>query len=132
MLAVVPLRCLIVDDNASFLGAARTLLEMQGLHIVGVAQTVSEGLQRVAELEPDVILVDIDLGGESGLDFVRDLAARPWRACDAILISTRQEEDYADLIAQSPACGFIAKSDLSQPAVHAMLGRSQSLRQEAG
>jgi DNA-binding NarL/FixJ family response regulator len=125
MLAMVPLRCLIVDDNASFLGAATALLEMQGLHIVGVAQTVSEGLQRVLELEPDVILVDIDLGGESGLDFVRVLADGRCRApFDAILISTRQEEDYADLIAQSPARGFIAKSELSQPAVHAMLRRS--------
>ena len=68
------LRCLIVDDNASFLEAASTLLEREGLAVAGVASTGDEGLQRANELEPDVVLLDVSLGAESGLDVARRLA----------------------------------------------------------
>jgi CheY-like chemotaxis protein len=67
------LRCLIVDDSPRFLDAARGLLERQGLTVVGVASNSAEALQRVEELRPDVTLLDIDLGGESGLELARRL-----------------------------------------------------------
>jgi DNA-binding NarL/FixJ family response regulator len=70
----MPLRCLIVDDNPGFLAAARDLLECQGVSVVGVASTSAEARRRSRELRPDVTLVDIDLGGESGFDVVRALA----------------------------------------------------------
>jgi CheY-like chemotaxis protein len=71
------LRCLIIDDSPRFLDAARGLLERQGVTVVGVASTSAEALQRVEELRPDVTLLDIDLGGESGLDLARRLHDRP-------------------------------------------------------
>ena len=64
----VRLRYLIVDDSASFLAASRRLLEREGLNVVGVASTIRECLRRVSELGPDVILVDVDLGEDSGFD----------------------------------------------------------------
>jgi CheY-like chemotaxis protein len=67
------LRCLIVDDSPHFLDAARGLLERQGITVVGVASTSAEALRRAQELRPDVTLVDIDLGGESGLELARRL-----------------------------------------------------------
>src|SRR5215216_6176713 len=89
------MRCLIVDDSRHFLAAARGLLERQGLTIVGVASTSAEALRQVEELRPDVTLVDIDLGGESGFELARrlhrDAGAAPARS---ILISTHAEEDY--------------------------------------
>jgi CheY-like chemotaxis protein len=57
---------LIVDDNPLFLEAARDLLEREGQHVVGVAATSAEALQRAEELRPEVVLVDIMLGSESG------------------------------------------------------------------
>jgi CheY-like chemotaxis protein len=57
-----------VDDNRSFAGAARLLLERQGERVVGLAYTSAEAVALVAELRPDVILVDLALGDESGLD----------------------------------------------------------------
>ena len=72
------LRCLIVDDSPRFLDAARGLLERQGVTIVGVASNSAEALQRAVELRPDVTLLDIDLGGESGLELARRLH-RPGR-----------------------------------------------------
>jgi CheY-like chemotaxis protein len=71
------LRCLIIDDSPRFLEAARGLLERQGVTVVGVASTSAEALQRVQELRPDVTLLDIDLGGESGLELARRLHDRP-------------------------------------------------------
>jgi DNA-binding NarL/FixJ family response regulator len=65
---VVSLRTLIVDDNASFLAAARDLLEREGIAVVGVASTSDEAVRRAAEMRPDVTLVDVYLGEESGLD----------------------------------------------------------------
>ena len=70
------LRCLIVDDNASFLEAAADLLRRQGVAVVGVASSGDEAVERVRELRPDVALVDIKLGAESGLAVARRLADR--------------------------------------------------------
>jgi DNA-binding NarL/FixJ family response regulator len=111
------IRCLIVDDNPSFLVAARVLLERQGLTIAGVASTGAEALRQAETLRPNVVLVDISLGKESGLDLARRLIADDPDGAAVILISTRVEEDVADLIAGSPAAGFLTKSELSAPAI---------------
>ena len=113
------MRCLIVDDNRRFLDAARALLEREGLAIVGVASTSAEALHQVQELRPDVTLVDIDLGGESGFELVERLA--DLASLRMILVSTHAEQDYADLIAASPAIGFVPKSALSAAAIRALL-----------
>jgi DNA-binding NarL/FixJ family response regulator len=119
------LRCVIVDDSARFLEAARALLEREGVAVVGVASTIAEALRLVEEVRPDVTLVDIDLGAESGFDLASRLARDGGRApSPAILISTHAEADFADLIDTSPAVGFLSKSDLSAEAIHAILNES--------
>ena len=108
---------LIVDDSQPFLDAARDLLERQGLHIVGLASTSAEAMRRSAELHPDVVLIDITLASESGFELVRQLSARDNNAAALILISTHARADFADLIADSPAAGFVPKSELSADAI---------------
>jgi DNA-binding NarL/FixJ family response regulator len=112
----VILRCLIVDDSPHFLAAARTLLQRQGIDVVGVASTGAEALQKAMALRPDVTLVDVNLGGESGFEVARRLRADADSA-PVILISTQAEDDYLDLIVASPALGFLAKTTLSGRAV---------------
>jgi DNA-binding NarL/FixJ family response regulator len=112
------MRSLIVDDNEPFLEAARMLLEREGLIIAGVASTGAEALRLTQELRPDIVLVDISLGEESGFDLARslvdgDLGYRP----AVVLISTLAEDDVADLIAASPAAGFLPKAELSASAI---------------
>jgi DNA-binding NarL/FixJ family response regulator len=113
----MPVRCLIVDDNRGFLEAARTLLERQGLTIAGVASTSADALLEAETLRPDVVLVDVSLGEESGLDLARRLVTDHDHGATVILISTRTEADLADLVALSPAAGFLSKSELSADAI---------------
>ena len=118
----VSLRCLIVDDNASFLEAATSLLERDGVTVVAVASASAEAIRKVQELHPDVVLVDIMLGNESGFDLARELASSNADRPAIILISARAEADFADLIAQAPAAGFVPKSELSASVIRRLLG----------
>ena len=110
--------CLIVDDNEYFLRAAQVLLEREGLVVIGVTSTSDEAVRQVETLHPDVVLVDIFLGEENGLDLAERLSEtsagdRP----TVILISTHSDRDAAELIASSVAAGFLQKTELSAAAV---------------
>jgi CheY-like chemotaxis protein len=116
------LRCVIVDDSPEFAVVARRLLEREGIAVVAVASTVAEGLDRARELQPDVTLVDIDLDGESGFDLARRLAtAADLPSTNVILVSAQTPDDLVDLVAVSPALGFLPKSDLSGAAIRDLL-----------
>ena len=124
------MRCLIVDDSPEFVAAARSLLERDGISVIGVASTSVEALRRFRELRPDVTLVDIDLGGESGFELAEKLdGARDSTRSAVILVSTHAEQDFADLIASSPAAGFLPKSELTTDAIHELVRRSAGLEE---
>jgi two-component system, NarL family, nitrate/nitrite response regulator NarL len=124
MLTSVALRCLIIDDNPSFVEAARKLLQGQGIEVVAIAASGEEGVRSARELRPDVVLVDIDLGAESGFEVVRRLAEAAPAAPRMILISTHDEHEFIDLIDESPALGFLAKTDLSAAAIRQLLAQA--------
>jgi DNA-binding NarL/FixJ family response regulator len=115
------LRCVIVDDDASFLKAAQTFLESGGVMVAGVASTCAEAVESVEALQPDVVLIDIRLGEELGFDAARQLADRG-QAAPVIMISTHPGGDYADLIADSPVTGFLPKAEPSAAAIRRILG----------
>src|SRR3954467_12288312 len=91
ILSCVALRCLIVDDNGGFRDAARSLLEREEIEGGGVAANATRARARVGELHPDVVLVDIALGAESGFELARALAVEGGPTL--ILISTVPEAD---------------------------------------
>ena len=117
----ITVRCMIVDDSARFLEVATTRLHQGEVDVVGTATTFDEAIAKVELLRPDVVLVDISLGTESGFDLAGQLAGRPDPPV-LVLISTRAEADYASLIAASPAVGFIPKSRLSIAALRELVG----------
>ena len=117
----VQLRCVMVDDDNAFLKVAQALLEQDGVTVAGVANNCAEAVERTEALRPDVVLIDIRLGKESGFDVVRRLAGNG-HAAALILISTHAGADYADLIAESAAAGFVAKAELSAAAIRRVLG----------
>jgi DNA-binding NarL/FixJ family response regulator len=118
----MPLRSLIIDDSDAFLKQASAVLEREGVTVVGVASNTSGALRQARSLRPDVTLVDIGLGDESGFDLAR-LLARDGQGggAEVILISACAETDYAELIAESPAAGFLVKSELSAQAISRIL-----------
>jgi CheY-like chemotaxis protein len=116
------MRCVIVDDNDEFLQTAADLLERGGITVVGVASNADEALRSAARLRPDVILVDVNLGSEDGFE----LAERLHRdgGLDGpvvVLTSTHAPQDFAELIANSPAVGFVQKAALSVPAIRGLV-----------
>ena len=104
---------------------------------MGMASSIAEALRQARALRPDVILVDIGLGDESGFDLAQ-LLARDGQGgqggqgdqggqgvgADVILISARAETDYSDMVAESPAAGFLAKSELSARGISRILGHT--------
>lgn len=115
-----PLRCVIVDDNATFAATAAKVVGREGITVVGVASTSAEAMSCVAELKPDVTIVDVYLGGESGFDLAEQLAGGSITS-PVILTSTHSEQEFADMIAASAALGFVPKAALSPDAIRNLL-----------
>jgi DNA-binding NarL/FixJ family response regulator len=111
---------LIVDDHPSFRASARTLLEAEGYEVVGEAEDGESAIRAVAELHPDLVLLDIQLPDIDGFEVaerLRDLEERP----AVVLTSSRDGKDYARCIECSGARGFVPKAELSGAALSALL-----------
>ena len=118
-------RCLLVDDNSAFVETARLLLAREGLIVAGTASSIAEALRQVGALRPDVVLVDIALGDENGFELARRLAGGDSAdGTTVIMISTRAGADYADMVADSSAAGFLPKHELSAAAIQRIFGQA--------
>jgi DNA-binding NarL/FixJ family response regulator len=107
---------LIVDDHAGFRRRARRTLEADGYVVVGEAQNGAAGIEAAAELQPDVVLLDVHLPDASGFDIVSRMLAG-----NVVLISTHDRRDYADLITRSGARGFLSKDQLCAATLEALV-----------
>ena len=113
-------RCLLVDDSEDFLASAARLLESQGVHIVGRATSGEVALRLVHMLRPEVVLVDVDLGDEDGIELTKDITAHaPWTR--VVLISAHDWEELDELVLDSGAAGFVAKGDLGAAAIGTLI-----------
>jgi DNA-binding NarL/FixJ family response regulator len=117
---LVPVRVLIVDDHESFRSSARLLLEAEGYEVIGEAETGASGLDAAAELQPDVILLDVHLPDVDGFDVAARLATGPG-APRVVITSSRDASDFGPLIQRSGALGFVPKNELSGEALAALL-----------
>jgi CheY-like chemotaxis protein len=117
------LRCLIVDDSPRFGEEARSLLEHEGVSVVGVAGSGDEAVRLAEALRPDLVLLDISLDNESGFDVARRLvdSSNPDRPA-LIFVSTYDEREFRSRIEASPAIGFITKTKLSAERIRELLG----------
>jgi DNA-binding NarL/FixJ family response regulator len=112
----MPQSVLIVDDHESFRRVARRLLTAEGYAVVGEAADAASALAAVASLEPELVLLDIQLPDQDGFRVAAELAARP-AAPGVVLISSRRAADYGDRLRNAAALGFLAKQELSGPAL---------------
>lgn len=113
---------LIVDDHPSFRATARLLLEVEGYEVVGEAEDGGAALDAVRELEPDLVLLDINLPDIDGFAVAHRLAEGRGPHPAVILISSRDSSDYGTLVSDSAVRGFISKADLSGAALADLLG----------
>lgn len=126
-LVPMALRCVIVDDNCDFLRAAGELLDREGISVVGSVATGDEACRVFDELKPDIVLIDIGLGDETGIEVARRLAGQQQgteQVC-MILTSAYSEDDFADMIADSPVVSFLPKAALSGPAIRDIVNRAR-------
>src|SRR5262245_27280368 len=111
---------LIVDDHPSFRANARALLEAEGFEVVGEAEDGMSALLAAAELEPELVLLDVQLPDVNGFE-VAERLTDGGNGPAVVLVSSRDGSDFGPLVAQSGARGFIPKAELSGPALSALL-----------
>src|SRR4051794_36135125 len=102
-----PIRVLIVDDHPAFRRTARELLELRGHAVVGEADCAAAAYAVVASCEPDLVLLDVGLGPESGFDVARGLWGL-YPAPPVLLMSAGDPQDLA-LVVGAGARGFVPK-----------------------
>ncbi|MDP9258203.1 MAG: response regulator transcription factor [Actinomycetota bacterium] len=116
----MPVRVLIVDDHPSFRATARLLLESEGFEVVGEAADGMSGLRAARELEPDLVLLDVQLPDIDGFE-VAALLTAGGGGPSVVLTSSRDEADFGPLVSESGARGFVPKAELSGAALLALL-----------
>jgi DNA-binding NarL/FixJ family response regulator len=112
---------LIVDDHPSFRASARAILESGGYDVVGEAEDGAGALVAIRNLEPEIVLLDVQLADMDGFDICRVIEERDGADLAVILVSSRDMSDYGDLITSSCARGFVPKAELSSEAIAALL-----------
>jgi CheY-like chemotaxis protein len=111
---------LIVDDHAEFRTSARALLELQGFDVVAAVEDGAAALDAAERLQPDVVLLDVQLSGMDGFEVAERLAAHE-RAPRVVLISSRSRGAYEARLPGAPVAGFLGKDELSGAALAALL-----------
>jgi DNA-binding NarL/FixJ family response regulator len=115
---------LIVDDHASFRQQARALLEAEGYVVVGEAPDGHSAIELAGALRPEIVLLDIGLPDLNGFEVARQLMGGRTPPA-VVLTSSREAATYGPRLAASPAVGFIAKDELSGPALAALVARDR-------
>jgi DNA-binding NarL/FixJ family response regulator len=110
---------LIVDDHAAFRRTVRELLEAEGFEVIGEAADGESALMAAARLQPRLVLLDVQLPDLDGFEVAARLAGGSDPPA-VILTSTRSADSYRRRLANTPALGFIAKSELSGEALAAL------------
>src|SRR5262245_45636583 len=101
----MPRTVLVVDDSAAFRATARALLTARGYEVVGMAADVAAGLAAARELQPDCVLLDVNLPDGDGASAAEEFDAT------VVLVSMLD----APALERSAARGFVPKSELASP-----------------
>jgi DNA-binding NarL/FixJ family response regulator len=117
---MTPISILIVDDHPSFRATARALLQAEGFDVIGEAVDGASALQAVRDLKPEVVLLDVQLPDTDGFAVAAELTATNGAPL-VVLTSSRDRSDFGPLVSESGARGFVAKAELSGPALTAIL-----------
>jgi DNA-binding NarL/FixJ family response regulator len=98
----------LVDDHTLFRGGLRGILEENGVRVVGEASNGGDAIDLVEEVAPDVVVMDINMPGISGVEATRRLAARAPHARVVVLTISTDDSDIVDAM-MAGACGYLLK-----------------------
>ena len=117
-----PIRVLIAEDQALLRTTLAALLEAEpGMSVVGLAEDGARSVALATELRPDVVLMDIQMPGLTGIEATRRICADPALAATRVLILTMFEiDDYVLGALRAGACGFLLKDADPQSLVDAV------------
>jgi DNA-binding NarL/FixJ family response regulator len=111
---------LIVDDHPSFRASARRLLEAEGFDVIGEAGDGEAAIAAAQQLQPDLVLLDVQLPDLDGFEVAARLAALGLPSA-VILTSSRNSAEYGPLVTEAVVRGFVPKAELSGAALTALL-----------
>ena len=117
-------RVLLVDDHDLFRTGLRTLLEEQGVEIVGEAVNGDEAVRLVEEHAPDVVLMDLDMPGKHGIEATREIAAVAPLTRVVVLTISDQDADVMDAVIAG-ACGYLLKDATIQELLRGIAAASK-------
>jgi DNA-binding NarL/FixJ family response regulator len=117
------LRVLLVDDHDLFRTGLRNLLEEQGLQIVGEAPNGKDGVRLVRELAPDIVVMDLNMPGMSGVEATREITSFAPLTRVLVLTISDQNEDVMDAIVAG-ACGYLVKDSSIQDLIRGITAAS--------
>jgi DNA-binding NarL/FixJ family response regulator len=115
------LTVLIVDDHPSFRATARMLLESEGWTVIGEAADGAQGLEAARRLQPDLVLLDVNLPDIDGFHVAERLTANDGASPAVVLVSSRDANDFGPMVSRSGARGFVSKADLSGDALRELV-----------
>jgi len=107
------LRVLLVDDHDLFRTGLRNLLEEQGVQIVGEAANGKDAVRIVREVVPDVVVMDLNMPGMSGVEATREITSDAPLTRVVVLTISDQDQDVMDAIVAG-ACGYLVKDSSIQ------------------
>ncbi len=114
-------RILLVEDHALVRSAVRQAISAKDIEVVGESATGEDAIPMALELKPDIILIDIDLPGMSGIDVVRELAPRLPETKLVMLTVSSARRDLFDAIRQG-ASGYLTKDMTPEALVRSIRG----------
>jgi two-component system nitrate/nitrite response regulator NarL len=118
--ATNPIRVLLVDDHSLFRAGLRLIIErLPGMELVGDAGNRTEALAKAGLENPDIILLDIDLGGENGLDLIPELLEAAVNARIIMITGSRDPEAYRQAVLRG-AMGVVPKEKAAEVLIKAI------------
>jgi len=104
---------LIVEDQARFRDAfVHSLSSVSDIELLGIAPDLPQGRRMFDQLQPDVLLVDLDLPGGSGIELIRH-AAHTRAQCEVMVISVFGDEQHVLTSIEAGATGYLLKDSLA-------------------
>ena len=105
-----PIKVLLVDDHAMFRAGIKALLEAHGrVEVVGEASSGDEAVDRVRELKPDVVVMDLAMPGSNGLEATRRITALDLDTA-VLVLTVHAEEEYLVPVVEAGASGYLTKT----------------------